>query len=56
MKLWYGTEDVHTPIELGRQMAKRLPNADFNEYLGEAHFSITMNHGEEILRDMLSSD
>lgn len=56
VKLWYGTEDMHTPIELGRQMAKRLPKADLKEYPGDAYFSVTMNHAEEILRDLLRTD
>ncbi|KAJ9662537.1 hypothetical protein H2201_006025 [Coniosporium apollinis] len=51
--LWYGTDDVNTPALMGRYMASRLKKAELKEYVGETHWTIFDNHGEEVLRDML---
>ncbi|EON65780.1 hypothetical protein W97_05019 [Coniosporium apollinis CBS 100218] len=54
--LWYGTEDEHTPLQMGRYMAERLPNAVLKEYPGDTHFTIFFRHAEEILRDLIDGD
>ncbi|KAI9740336.1 MAG: Ribosome biogenesis protein [Cirrosporium novae-zelandiae] len=53
VRLWYGTRDRNTPISHGRRMAKRLPHAELIEYPGETHFTIGMNHSEEVLKQIL---
>jgi pimeloyl-ACP methyl ester carboxylesterase len=51
VRLFYGTKDTNTPVQMGRVMAGRLRNATLNEYEGETHTSI-VDHIEEILRDL----
>ena len=53
IKMWYGTSDENTPIWMGRKMAKILPHAKLKEYEGKSHFTIMVNHLEEMLLDML---
>lgn len=36
----YGTDDVNTPIHMGRYMAERVPGSDFREEKGETHFTM----------------
>ena len=55
IRLWYGKEDVNTPPEMGRYMARRLPNALLKEYGGKSHFTM-WDHIEEILTDMLQDE
>ena len=54
IKLWYATEDINTPVQMGRKIAARLRNARLKEYPGETHFTLMEKYGEEILRDMVS--
>ena len=56
IRMWYGTDDENTPIWMGREMAKILPQAELKEYEGESHFTIMVNHLEEILIGMLKSN
>ncbi|KAI9673618.1 MAG: hypothetical protein M1817_002255 [Caeruleum heppii] len=56
VRLYYGTEDEHTPITMGRYMAEHLKSAVLKEYTGDTHWTITINHSEEILRDILRDE
>ncbi|KAL6720383.1 hypothetical protein ACLMJK_002304 [Lecanora helva] len=55
VKLWYGTDDINTPAEMGRKMASRLKGAILKEYPGETHFTLIDEYGEEIFKDMLDT-
>jgi pimeloyl-ACP methyl ester carboxylesterase len=50
IRLWYGSQDVHTPPAMGKYMAERLPGAVYKEYAGKTHLTIW---DEEGLEDML---
>ena len=52
VRLWYGEKDVHTPVEMGRIMARRLRGSRLKIYEGDSHFSVG-EHTEEILRELL---
>lgn len=52
--LWYGTEDVNTPVQMGRKMGARLKKARLKEYLGDNHWTLGASHGEKILGAMLN--
>lgn len=51
VKLYYGTKDTNTPVQMGRTMARRLRNAVLREFGGETHMSI-VDHTEDILKDL----
>ena len=53
VKLYYGTEDVNTPVGQGRYMAQHIKNAVLKEYPGDTHFTLSANHDEEILKDFM---
>ena len=55
VQMWYGTEDVNTPVRMGKWMAERLPNAEMKEYPGDTHFTVAANHEEDILKDFIAS-
>ena len=54
--LWYGTDDVFTPVNMGRYMAERLPNAKLTIYPDETHMSIFFQREEQVIADLLSDD
>ncbi len=54
VKMWYGTQDVNTPLDQGRFMAERIPGAVLQVYEGKTHFN-TYDHAEEILGSMLNT-
>ncbi|KKY24096.1 putative alpha beta hydrolase [Phaeomoniella chlamydospora] len=56
VKLWWGTDDEHTPVRMGRFMASHLKNAKLKEFPGATHMTVFFLHREEILRDLLRSD
>ena len=47
--LWWGTEDENAPIDMGRLMAQRLPNAELIEFKGDTHFTLIPKRYPEIL-------
>lgn len=55
IRLWYGTEDLNTPLNHGQYMAARLKKSVLKEYPGETHFTLGTNYWEEILKDLLST-
>ncbi len=53
VRLYYGSRDTNTPVQMGRNMAARLKGAVFKEYEGETHMTLFENHGDDILRDIV---
>ena len=51
--LWHGEQDVSLPPNMGRYQARAIPNCRAVFYRGEGHFSLVINHMEEILSGLL---
>ncbi|MDF1813716.1 MAG: alpha/beta hydrolase [Verrucomicrobiales bacterium] len=51
--IWQGTLDVNVPQSNGKLFADEIPKAKFHLIEGEGHFSLAVNHGERILRDLV---
>jgi pimeloyl-ACP methyl ester carboxylesterase len=51
--VWHGTEDVDTPVAMGKAVAARLPNSHLTICPGEGHMLI-FPHWEEILKQLTS--
>lgn len=56
VRLYYGTEDEHTPVTMGRYLAQSLKKAVLTECPGDTHWTITPNRSEDILKDVLLCD
>jgi pimeloyl-ACP methyl ester carboxylesterase len=54
VKLWHGEADVSVPPSMGRYQARTIPNCRAVFHPGEGHFSLVINHMEEILSDLLA--
>jgi len=52
--VWHGTDDVDTPVAMGKAVAARIPNSKLTIFRGEAHMLI-YPHWEEILTDLCKS-
>jgi pimeloyl-ACP methyl ester carboxylesterase len=52
--LWHGEADTTVPVSIGRYLAARLPNCEARFLPGEGHFSLPVNHVEEILRPLVA--
>ena len=55
IQLWHGQEDAHSPIEMIRYMAERLPHCVLREFQGETHFTVA-GHIDEILSDLVPEE
>ena len=53
MRLYFGSEDINTPVRMGRNMAAKLKRAVFKEYEGDTHVTLFENHADDILRDIV---
>lgn len=51
--IWHGTEDVDTPIAMGKAVAARMPGSHLNILPGEGHM-LLFPHWEEILTQLTS--
>ena len=49
--VWHGTEDVDTPVAMGKAVAARIPNCQLTICPGEAHM-LLYPHWEEILKSL----
>jgi len=47
--LWHGEADATMPLRMGRYLADTIPNCRARFLPDEGHFSLTINHTEEIL-------
>lgn len=54
VNLWHGEQDVSVPPSMGRYQARAIPNCRAVFYAGEGHFSLVINHMEEILSGVLA--
>jgi len=52
-RLYYGSEDINTPAQMGRNMAAELKDAVFREYDSGTHLTLLDTHGDDILRDIM---
>lgn len=50
IRLWYGSADENTSLEIGRYMAERLLKAAYKEYPEETHYTIWR---EDLLTEFL---
>jgi pimeloyl-ACP methyl ester carboxylesterase len=48
--LWHGEMDAMNSIDMGRRVAKSIPDCRSKFYPQEGHFSLLVNHYEELLR------
>ncbi|KAI9818763.1 MAG: hypothetical protein M1827_007583 [Pycnora praestabilis] len=55
VELWYGTAVVFTSFSMKRYRAEHLPNAFLKGYPGDTNLTISMNHGKEIMQDLLAT-
>jgi pimeloyl-ACP methyl ester carboxylesterase len=51
--LWHGEQDVSVPPTMAQYQAQAIPNCRAIFYPGEGHFSLVINHMEEILNGLL---
>jgi hypothetical protein len=57
IKLWYGSDDMHTTPTMGRYMSDRLPGSVYKEYPGKSHLTIWNEEDpEDMLRDLVGAD
>jgi len=54
IQLWHGTADDTVPIRQGMEVAQRLPDCTARYLDGEAHFSLPVDHMDEIARALIS--
>ncbi|MFW9998766.1 MAG: alpha/beta fold hydrolase [Candidatus Hodarchaeota archaeon] len=52
--LWHGELDVNVPISTGKKMCELIPNCKGYFFPNEAHFSICLNHIDEIFGTLKS--
>ncbi len=55
IQLWHGTADDTVPVRQGRELAMRLPDCHVRFVDGEGHFSLPVDHMDEIARALLGS-
>ena len=53
VNLWHGEQDVSVPPTMGQYQARTIPNCRAIFYPGEDHFSLVINHMEEVLSGLL---
>jgi pimeloyl-ACP methyl ester carboxylesterase len=51
--LWHGEQDESVPPNVARYQARTIPSCRASFYPGEGHFSLVINHMEEILSSLL---
>ena len=51
--LWHGEQDASVPATMGKYLARTIPNCRAIFYPGEGHFSLVINHMEEILSGLV---
>jgi pimeloyl-ACP methyl ester carboxylesterase len=55
VRLWHGERDVTVPAAMGRRLAAALPRCRAVFLPGEGHFSLPLDHMEEILRALAAN-
>lgn len=51
--LWHGMDDRLVPLTMGRAVAARLPHCQATFYPGDGHFSVLINHFNDVLSALL---
>jgi pimeloyl-ACP methyl ester carboxylesterase len=51
--LWHGEADAICPVSMGREVAVRIPHCAATFLPGEGHFSLVVEHFEEILETLV---
>jgi|WetSurMetagenome_2_1015567.scaffolds.fasta_scaffold214865_2 pimeloyl-ACP methyl ester carboxylesterase len=54
--LWHGDQDTNVPITMARHMAEKIPNCQAKYYEGEGHYSVPVNHLDEIIATLAAYD
>ncbi len=52
--LWHGEQDKDVPVAAGRAIANQLVQCKATYYPNDGHFSLLVNHGEEMITTLLS--
>jgi pimeloyl-ACP methyl ester carboxylesterase len=50
--LFHGEQDVNIPVQIGRKIAKSIPNCEATFYPDEGHMSLIANRFEEIIKNI----
>ncbi|MDX2109440.1 MAG: alpha/beta hydrolase [Verrucomicrobiota bacterium] len=53
VQLWHGTQDRNIPIHTVREECQRMHHATLTEFPDEGHYSLPLNHTEQVLRHFL---
>lgn len=56
IQLWHGTVDDTVPMRHGRALAQRLPDCTARYIEGEGHFSLPVEHMDEIVERLIHGD
>ncbi len=56
IQLWHGTADNTVPMRQSRELAMRLPDCSVRFIENEGHFSLPIDHMDEIARALLAQD
>jgi pimeloyl-ACP methyl ester carboxylesterase len=54
--LWHGEQDKDVPVAAGRAIADQLVQCKATYYPSDGHFSLLVNHGEEMLTTLLPDE
>jgi pimeloyl-ACP methyl ester carboxylesterase len=54
--LWHGEQDKDVPVAAGRAIADQLPQCKATYYPHDGHFSLLVDHGEEMVTTLLSHE
>ncbi|MEM0966924.1 MAG: alpha/beta hydrolase [Verrucomicrobiota bacterium] len=52
---WHGTDDHNIPIRAAQKTASQIPESCFKELSGEGHYSLPLNHLEQIVEGIRES-
>lgn len=55
IQLWHGTADETVPILHGRTLAKMIPECELRSIDGEGHFSLPIDHMEQIQQQLIAN-
>jgi pimeloyl-ACP methyl ester carboxylesterase len=55
VRLWHGDRDGNVPVTHGRYLAETVPRCRASFYPDDAHLSVPLNHGREILSALRST-
>ena len=56
ISIWHGELDREIPISVGRTNVEKIKTRNAKFLSDEGHISVIVNHGKEILSDILSSN